>query len=93
MRINFLSEASILSLFLPLLGMFTKKNYQLLIIGILLIGLGYLLMMGGESKDPKVFSEEIFSFRRITLAPIVIVSGFIVVMISIMWKDKNQEAN
>lgn len=73
--------------------MLTKKNYQLLIAGVLLIGLGYILMMGGESKDPNVFSEEIFSFRRITLAPIVIVWGFIVVMISIMWRDKKQKAN
>lgn len=73
--------------------MFTKRNYQLLIIGVLLICVGYLLMMGGESKDPNVFSEEIFSFRRITLAPIVIVTGFIVVMVSIMWRDKKQEAN
>lgn len=73
--------------------MFTKRNYQLLIIGVILICLGYLLMMGGESKDPSVFSEEIFSFRRITLAPVVIISGFIVVMVSIMWRNKKQEAN
>ncbi|MCX8080959.1 MAG: DUF3098 domain-containing protein [Bacteroidia bacterium] len=71
--------------------MFSKKNYQLLLLGIFFIAMGYLLMMGGESKDPNVFSEEIFSFRRITLAPIVIVLGFIVVMASIMWKEKKSE--
>lgn len=71
--------------------MFTRKNYQLLIIGTLIIALGYLLMMGGGSEDPKVFNYEIFSFRRITLAPIVILSGFVVVMFSIMLKDKKTE--
>lgn len=59
-----------------------------MIAGTVIIALGYLLMMGGGSDDPNVFSEEIFSFRRITLAPIVIIIGFLVVMISIMWKEK-----
>jgi uncharacterized membrane protein len=68
--------------------MFTRKNYILMIAGTVIIALGYLLMMGGGSDDPNVFSEEIFSFRRITLAPIVIIIGFLVVMISIMWKEK-----
>jgi len=68
--------------------MFTRKNYILMIAGTIIIALGYLLMMGGGSDDPNVFSEEIFSFRRITLAPIVIIIGFLVVMISIMWKEK-----
>ena len=43
-------------------------------------------MIGGGSKDPNVFSEEIFSFRRITLAPIVVVIGYIVIMYAIMKK-------
>jgi len=68
--------------------MFTRKNYILMIAGTIIIALGYLLMMGGGSDDPNVFSEEIFIFRRITLAPIVIIIGFLVVMISIMWKEK-----
>jgi uncharacterized membrane protein len=68
--------------------MFTRKNYILMIAGTIIIAMGYLLMMGGGSDDPNVFSEEIFSFRRITLAPIVIIIGFLVVMISIMWKEK-----
>lgn len=57
---------------------FSKKNYILMIIGLLLMGLGYVLMIGGGSADPNVFSEEIFSFRRITLAPILILLGIVV---------------
>lgn len=67
---------------------FGKDNYIILIIGIVLVVVGMLLMMGGGAKDPKDFTEEIFSFRRITLAPIVILLGFAVVMYSIMKKPK-----
>lgn len=67
---------------------FTKKNYRLLVIGIGILLLGYLLMMGGGSEDPNVFSEEIFSFRRITLAPIVVLAGYAFVGYAIMYKDK-----
>ena len=65
---------------------FTKKNYLLLIAGLVLIGLGYLLMIGGGSEDPNVFNEEIFSFRRITLAPMTCLLGFIVIIAAIMWR-------
>ncbi len=68
---------------------FSSKNYYLLIAGILLIGLGYLLMIGGGSDDPNVFNPEIFSFRRITLAPMVCMVGFIVILAAIMWRPKN----
>ena len=54
-----------------------KKNYILLISGLVLILTGIFLMMGGESEDPNVFSEEIFNFQRLTLAPILIVGGFV----------------
>jgi hypothetical protein len=67
---------------------FTKKNYRFLIIGIGILFLGYLLMMGGGSEDPNVFSEEIFSFRRITLAPIIVLAGYACVGYAIMYKDK-----
>lgn len=65
---------------------FTKKNYMLLITGLVLIGLGYLLMIGGGSEDPNVFNEEIFSFRRITLAPMTCLVGFILIIAAIMWR-------
>jgi fumarate reductase subunit D len=67
---------------------FGKDNYIILIAGVALVIIGMLLMMGGGATDPKDFSEEIFSFRRITLAPIVILLGFAVVLYSIMRKPK-----
>jgi hypothetical protein len=63
-----------------------KQNYKLLLIGFAIIVLGFLLMIGGGSKDPNVFSNEIFSFRRITLAPIVVLFGFIFEIYAIMKK-------
>lgn len=65
---------------------FGKENYILLLIGIAFIITGFLLMMGGGSDDPKVFNPEIFSFRRITLAPIFVVTGFIIEVFAIMRK-------
>ncbi len=68
---------------------FKKKNYILLISGLVLILLGIFLMMGGESEDPNVFSEDIFNFQRLTLAPILIVGGFILEIFAIMLKSDN----
>lgn len=55
---------------------FQKSNYQWLIAGIGLLIIGYILMSGGASEDPTAFSDEIFNFRRITLAPIVVLTGY-----------------
>ncbi|MFI3318110.1 MAG: DUF3098 domain-containing protein [Rikenellaceae bacterium] len=60
------------------------KNYKLLAIGFAIIILGLALMAGGGSDDPAVFSYEIYSWRRITLAPIVLVAGFVVEIYAIM---------
>ena len=68
---------------------FKKKNYILLISGLVLILVGIFLMKGGESEDPNVFSEDIFNFQRLTLAPILIVSGFILEIFAIMLKSDN----
>ena len=68
---------------------FKKKNYILLISGLVLILAGIFLMMGGESEDPNVFSEDIFNFQRLTLAPILIVGGFILEVFAIMLKTDN----
>ena len=54
-----------------------RENYKLLAIGFVIIIIGFLLMLGGKSDSPDQFSENIFSFRRITLAPIVVLTGFI----------------
>jgi hypothetical protein len=63
-----------------------KQNYKLLLIGFAIIVIGFLLMIGGGSKDPNVFNKEIFSFRRITLAPIIVLFGFVFEIYAIMKK-------
>ena len=67
---------------------FEKINYKILLIGIGIIVLGFILMSGGGSDDPKVFSEAIFNFRRIRLAPTVVLTGFGVVIYAIMKNPK-----
>ncbi len=68
---------------------FGRINYMLMLTGIGLILLGFLLMSGGKSEDPNVFNPEIFSFRRITLAPIVVMAGFILNIYAIVKKAKD----
>lgn len=68
-----------------------RENYKLLAIGFAIIVIGFLLMLGGRSDDPNQFSEKIFSFRRITLAPIVVLAGFIFEIWAIMKKPGNTE--
>ena len=65
------------------------ENYKLLAIGFVIIVIGFLLMIGGKSDSPDKFSENIFSFRRITLAPIVVLAGFIFEIWAIMKKPKD----
>ncbi len=67
-----------------------RENYKLLAIGFVIIVIGFLLMLGGRTKDPNEFSYDIFSFRRITLAPIVILAGFIFEIWAIMKKPKTK---
>ena len=68
---------------------FTKENYRLMLIGLALMVLGFVLMVGGGSKDPNDFSPDIFNFQRITLAPILILAGFVVEIFAIMKKSKD----
>lgn len=69
--------------------LFDKGNYRLMLIGLVIMIAGFLLMVGGKSDDPKVFdAEAIYSFQRITLAPILIVGGLIVEIFAIMKKPK-----
>lgn len=68
---------------------FGRQNYILLIIAIAFIVIGFLLMVGGGSDDPNVFNEkELFSFRRITLAPIIVLTGYVIAIFAIMKKTK-----
>ncbi len=64
--------------------LFEKVNYKILLIGIAVITLGFILMSGGGSDDPKVFNEAIFNFRRIRLAPTMVLIGFGITIYSIL---------
>ena len=69
-----------------------RENYILLVIGFAIIVLGFILMMGGKSEDTAIFNEEeIFSFRRITLAPMVVLAGFIFEIWAIMKKPRSNK--
>ena len=69
--------------------LFGKINYLLLLLGIAVIVIGFLLMIGGGSNDPKVFNEAIFNFRRIRLAPTVVLVGFGITVFAILKNPKN----
>jgi membrane-bound ClpP family serine protease len=66
-----------------------KENLKLLVIGFVIIVIGFMLMTGGKSNNPAVFNPEIFSFRRITLAPMVVLFGFLFEIYAIMKKPKS----
>ncbi|MDR2912452.1 MAG: DUF3098 domain-containing protein [Alistipes sp.] len=65
-----------------------RRNYILMLSGLALIVAGFLLMSGGGSDDPSVFNANMFSFRRITLAPIVVIAGFALEAYAIMWRPR-----
>ena len=68
---------------------FTKKKYLILMLILSLLILGFVLMSGGGSSDPNVFNPEIFSFRRITLAPLIIIGSYSALMWLILKKSSN----
>ena len=68
---------------------FTKKNYILLIVGLAFMASGLILMLGGGSEDPTKFSTDIFDFQRLTLAPILLATGFIIEIFAVMYKGKD----
>ena len=63
---------------------FGKRNYKFMIVGIMFIALGFILMSGGGSDDPNVFNEEIYSFRRIRIAPLIVIIGFAIEIYAII---------
>ncbi len=69
-------------------GFFSKQNYILLGIGVLVLVIGYLLMMGGGAEDPTEFNDAIFNAQRITVAPILVLFGYMFVIYAIMKKPK-----
>ena len=63
---------------------FGKKNYKFMLIGLAFIAIGFILMAGGGSDDPNVFDESIFSWRRIRLAPTLVLIGFAIEVYAIL---------
>ena len=68
--------------------LFGATNYKILIIGLVVIALGFILMSGGSNENPNVVNEEVFNFRRIRLAPTVVLIGFGITIYSILKKSK-----
>ena len=68
-----------------------NENLKLLLIGLAIVIIGFLLMTGGKSSDPKIYNPEIYSFRRIQLAPMVVLFVFIFEIYAIMKKPKTEK--
>ena len=71
--------------------LFDKINYKILLIGIVVIAGGFILMAGGGSDDPKVFNDAVFNFRRIRLAPTLVLVGFGITIYSILKNPKRDQ--
>jgi heme/copper-type cytochrome/quinol oxidase subunit 2 len=72
---------------------FTKINLYIMFVGIAFLVLGYLLMVGGKSNDPAVFSDAIFNTQRLVVAPILLVIGFVIEIFAIMYRSKTKTEN
>ncbi len=70
---------------------FTRENYKIMFIGLAFLALGFLLLTGGGSSDTTKFSTAIFDFRRLTLAPILILAGYAIELYAIMKQPKTQQ--
>ena len=69
---------------------FEKKNYLIMIIGLVFIATGFILMSGGASDDPNVFNPEIYNFQRIRLAPTLVLIGFAIQVYAILFSSKKK---
>ena len=69
---------------------FQRGNYVIMAIGLAFIALGFFLMSGGASDDPNIFNEEIYNFRRIRLAPTLVLIGFGIEVYAILYKPKKK---
>jgi len=69
---------------------FEKRNYKFMMIGLAIIAVGFILMAGGGSEDPNVFNPEIYSWRRIRLAPALILIGFGFQVYAILLQPKKE---
>ena len=69
--------------------LFGKENYKWMVIGLVVMAIGFFLMAGGKSSDPNVFNDkDVYSATRITIAPILIIAGLIIEIFAIMKKPK-----
>lgn len=70
-------------------GLFGKENYLMMLAGLIVLAIGFFLMAGGKSADPTVFNDnEVYSTTRITIAPLLIIAGFVIEIFAIMKKPK-----
>lgn len=69
----------------------TKKGLKLMLVGLVVMIAGYILMCGGGVKDPQVFNYDMFDFRRLVVAPIVIVCGIIIEIVAVMRRPGEEE--
>lgn len=70
-------------------GLFGKENYLMMLAGLIVLAIGFFLMAGGKSADPTQFNDdEVYSTTRITIAPILIIAGFVIEIFAIMRKPK-----
>ena len=69
----------------------TPRGLKIIIAGLVVLVVGYILMTGGGSDDPQVFNYEMFNFRRLTLAPIVIIAGIVTIVYGIMGRTDNKK--
>lgn len=73
-------------------GLFNKQNYLLMLAGLVVLAIGFFLMAGGKSADPKVFNDnDVYSTTRITIAPLMIIAGFLIEIFAIMKKPADSQ--
>ena len=84
------TEKKQINLIKPSNQLFGKDNYIWMLVGLGVLALGFFLMAGGKSSDTKLFNaEEVYSSTRITIAPMLIIAGFIIEIFAIMKKSKS----
>ena len=71
--------------------LFSKRNYRFLLLSLAVIALGFIIMAGGGSEDPNIFNPEIFNFRRIRLAPTIVLMGFGLAIYAILMPPKKHK--
>ncbi len=71
--------------------LFNRTKYTLLIVGLVVTALGFILMIGGGSDDPNQFSYDLFNFRRLTLAPFLVLLGYGIQIYSILKRKKQPD--